>query len=195
METTSNPRALQFLPTMLSEKQSFVAQAGWITFFSMLTAVGAQIQIPHQPVPFTLQTFFVLLGAAFLGSRNGSLSQLLYLGFGLVGLPVFSAAGLGVARLFGPMGGYLLSFPVASLLVGYLVRLRRGYGWTLGAMFLGLVVIFACGATFLNLFYLHNLSHALANGFLIFSFWDVAKLAAAAGIYTEISKRYTKLSS
>ena len=195
METTSNLRALQFLPTLVSEKQSVVAQAGWVTFFSVLTAVGAQIQIPHQPVPFTLQTFFVLLGASFLGSRNGSFSQLLYLGFGLVGLPVFSAAGFGIARLFGPTGGYLLSFPIASLLVGYLVRLRRGYGWTLGAMFLGLVVIFVSGATFLNLFYLHNLSQALANGFLIFSFWDVVKLAAAAAIYNEVSKRYRKLPS
>ena len=195
METTSNSRALVIVPALLGEKRSVIAQIGWITFFSALTAMGAQIQIPHQPVPFTLQTFFVLLGAAFLGSRNGSFSQLLYLGVGLVGLPVFSAAGFGVARLFGPTGGYLLSFPVASLLVGYLVRLRRGYGWTLGAMFLGLVVIFACGATFLNLFYLHNLGQALANGFLIFSFWDVLKLAAAAGIYNEVSKRYTKLPS
>ena len=141
---------------LTGEKSNFLVQTAWIVFFTALTAVGAQVEIPHQPVPYTLQTFFVLLGAAFLGSRNGSLSQLLYLGIGLAGGPVFSGGSFGLARLIGPSGGYLLSFPLASILVGYIVQLRTGYFWTLVGMFLGLVVVFTCGATFLNFFYLHN---------------------------------------
>ena len=87
----------------------------------------------------------------------------------------------------------MLSFPIAALLVGYLVQIRTGYLWTLAGMFLGLVVVFACGATFLNLFYVHNIRESLVNGFFIFSWWDLLKLSAAAAIYNEFAKRYKKL--
>lgn len=193
METTTKPFLFSIGTSLEGAKSSALAQSAWIVFFAALTAAGAQVQIPHQPVPFTLQTFFVLLSAAFLGSRNGSASQLLYLGVGLIGAPIFTAGGFGAARLFGPTGGYLLSFPIAALLIGYLVRQRKGFLWTLIAMFLGLVVVFTLGTSFLNLFYLHDFKQAFVGGFLIFSWWDVLKLFAAAGIYNEFGKRYRKL--
>lgn len=193
METTTKPIPFSIGRSLEGAKSSSLTQSAWIVFFAALTAAGAQVQIPHQPVPFTLQTFFVLLSAAFLGSRNGSASQLLYLGVGLIGAPIFTAGGFGAARLFGPTGGYLLSFPIAALLIGYLVRQRKGFVWTLIAMFLGLVVVFTLGTSFLNLFYLHNFKQAFVGGFLIFSWWDVLKLFAAAGIYNEFGKRYRKL--
>ncbi len=193
METVNKSFQHSIVASLVGMETNIVAQGAWIISFTALTAVGAQVQIPHEPVPYTMQTFFVLLGAAFLGSRNGSLSQLLYLGLGLIGAPVFAGLSFGPARLFGPSGGYLLSFPVASLLIGYLVQRRRGYGWTLLAMFLGLVVVFTSGATYLNFFYLHNFQQAFTSGFLIFSWWDVLKLSAAAAIYNEFAKRYKKL--
>lgn len=193
METTTKPFPFSIGTSLEGTKSSALTQCAWIVFFAALTALGAQVQIPHQPVPFTLQTFFVLLSAAFLGGRNGSASQLLYLGVGLIGVPVFTAGGFGAARLFGPTGGYLLSFPIAALLIGYLVRQRQGFVWTLIAMFLGLVVVFTLGTSFLNLFYLHDFNRAFVGGFLIFSWWDVVKLSAAAAIYNEFSKRYRKL--
>ena len=193
METTEKFfRRAAILP-LTGEKSTVLVQTFWVVVFTALTAIGAQVEIPHQPVPYTLQTFFVLLGAAFLGSRNGSLSQLLYLGIGIAGAPVFSGGSFGFARMIGPSGGYLLSFPIASLLVGYLVQQRRGYVWTFIGMFLGLVVVFACGATFLDLFYLHNFKESMISGFLIFSWWDMLKLSAAAAIYNEFAKRYKKL--
>ena len=193
METTSKPFLLSIGSSFEGAKSSVFAQSAWIVFFAGLTALGAQVQIPHQPVPFTLQTFFVLLSAAFLGSRNGSVSQLLYLGVGLIGAPIFTAGGFGVARLFGPTGGYLMSFPIAALLIGYLVRQREGFIWTLIAMLMGLIVIFTVGTSFLNFFYIHDFRQAFTGGFLIFSWWDVVKLFAAAEIYNEFSKRYQKL--
>jgi biotin transport system substrate-specific component len=193
METTTKPFLFSIGTSLEGAKSSALAQSAWIVFFAALTAAGAQVQIPHQPVPFTLQTFFVLLSAAFLGSRNGSASQLLYLGVGLIGAPIFTAGGFGAARLFGPTGGYLLSFPIAALLIGYLVRQHKGFVWTLIAMLLGLVVVFTLGTSFLNLFYLHDFKQAFVGGFLIFSWWDVLKLFAAAGIYNEFGKRYRKL--
>lgn len=171
---------------------SALAQTGWILLFAALTALGAQIQIPHQPIPFTLQTFFVLLSGAFLGARNGFIAQLFYIGTGAVGLPVFTGASFGLVKLFGLTGGYLISFPIAAALVGYLVTIHKGYVWTIISMFLGLIVVFTFGSLYLNFIAIHNIQQAIISGFLIFSWWDILKLSAAAAIYNEFSKRYRK---
>ena len=57
----------------------------WIVTFAVLTTFAAQVSVPTQPVPFTLQTMLVLLSGAFLGSRNGAYSQLIYLAAGVIG--------------------------------------------------------------------------------------------------------------
>jgi biotin transport system substrate-specific component len=177
----------------ITSTSSILAQAGWISLFAAMTAAGAQVQIPHQPIPFTLQTFFVLLSGAFLGARNGFLAQVVYISVGAIGLPVFSGATFGLAKIFGVTGGYLLSFPIAAALVGYMVRVKKGYFWTLFSMFLALTVVFTLGSLYLNAVAIHDLQQAFASGFLIFSWWDIVKLSAAAAIYSELSKRYHKL--
>ncbi len=185
-------RKLLFMDSTKAQS-SILTQAGWISLFAGLTALGAQVQIPNQPIPFTLQTFFVLLSGAFLGARNGFIAQLVYIAAGAIGLPVFSGASFGLLKLFGLTGGYLMSFPIAAALIGYLISIRKGYIWTLVSMFLGLVVIFTCGSLYLNFVAVNNLQQALTSGFLIFSWWDILKLTAAAAIYNEFSKRFKKL--
>ncbi len=174
-------------------EQSVTSQVMWMALFAAATAIGARVEIPHQPVPYTLQTLFVLLSGAFLGARNGALSQMLYLGIGLLGAPVFSMGGFGVARLLGPTGGYLLAFPAAAAIVGYLIQQRRTLVWSFISMFVGLLVIFACGTIQLNALVFKNWSDAFTAGFLIFSWWDVLKLSAAAMTYHEVAKRWAKL--
>ena len=176
-------------------ESSLFAQAGWIVSFAGLTALGAQIEIPNYPVPFTLQTFFVLLSGAFLGGRNGFYAQAVYLAAGAIGLPVFSSGAFGIAKLFGPTGGYLLSFPLAAFIAGYGVHLRRGFAWTLASLFVSLIVLFTSGFLYLNFIFIHDLKQAFVSGFLIFSWWDVLKLTAAAAIYNQFSKKYKKLPS
>jgi biotin transport system substrate-specific component len=180
-----------------------VARTFWIATFAILTALGAQVEIPHQPVPFTLQTFFVLLAGALLGPRNGFLSMSLYLLLGISGLPVFSGGGFGFARIVGPTGGYLLAFPLAAFVIGWFISLRGrilplipqsvkgvgGYGWTLVSMLAGLLLIFACGTFQLNAVYFNDWASAFQAGFLIFSWWDVLKLVAATAIAQEFLKR------
>ena len=174
-------------------RNSILAQTGWIIAFSGLTALGAQVEIPNHPIPFTLQTFFVLLSGAFLGPRNGFIAQILYLFIGAVGIPVFSGGTFGLARIFGFTGGYLLSFPIAAALTGYLIHVRKGYIWTVFSMSLSLTVIFTFGTLYLHFVSIHNLQQAFASGFLIFSWWDILKLTAAAAIYQEFSKRFKRL--
>ena len=89
----------------------------------MVLCAWIAIPLPWTPVPVTGQTFGVMLVAALLGSRRGAIMLGLYLLEGLAGLPVFQPFGLpGAARLAGPTAGYLLSYPVAAFVIGWLVE-------------------------------------------------------------------------
>ncbi len=171
---------------------STVAQGFWIIGFTILTAAGARIEILHQPVPFTLQTFMVVLAGGFLGMRNGFISQVIYLAMGCAGFPVFAGGHAGLAILLGPTGGYLLAFPLASSIIGWMVHLRKGFWWNFFSCSIGLAAIFTLGAMQLNIVYFHNISDSIKAGFLIFSLWDVLKLFAAASIITVYSRHFVK---
>lgn len=89
--------------------------------FVAVCAMGA-VTLPGMAVPITLQTLGVLLVGAVLGPRRAALALLLYLAVGLAGLPVFAGFKGGLGVLGGASAGYLLSFPAAAALVGWLVR-------------------------------------------------------------------------
>src|SRR5688572_31427558 len=98
-----------------------------VLFVTVLTAAAAQVSVPlpFTPVPLTLQPMVVLLGGAALGPRLGLSSQVLYLLAGIAGLPVFAASATlppGPLRLIGPTGGYLMSYPLAAFLTGWLAQ-------------------------------------------------------------------------
>lgn len=85
-----------------------------------LLAWSAQVSIPIQPVPITLQSFAVITLAALLGWQLGGLATLAYLAMGAAGYGVFSGGRGGLAVFTGPAGGFLVGFVVAALVVGYL---------------------------------------------------------------------------
>ena len=162
-------------------------------FMMVLTAAAAQISVPlpFTPVPFTFQPMVVLLGGVVLGPELGLLSQVLYLAAGLAGLPVFAASPIlpqGPARLLGPTGGYLLSYPLAAWVAGVLASrgLDRRYLTSVAAMAAGLAVVFTCGVLWLALFApgadTRSLGAALSIGFYPFVVADVIKLCLAAAI-------------
>jgi len=171
-----------------------------VLFITALTAAAAQVSIPlpFTPVPLTLQPMIVLLGAAALGSRLGVASQILYLAAGMAGLPVFAASpGLphGIARLLGPTGGFLLSYPLAALATGLLAErgFDRRYVTSVAAMAAGLAIIFAGGVSTLTLQLAPAmgsgaLSAALAAGFYPFVAADLIKLLLAAAILPGVWK-------
>jgi len=162
----------------------------WITAFAILTALAAQVTIPAKPIPFTLQTLLVLLSGALLGSRNGAYSQFLYLFMGIIGLPVFAQipdAPLGFIRIIGPTGGYLLAFPIAAYLVGFLIEKRKNYWSIVASMFIGELVIVLLGVLHLAAFYTQNINEAVKVGAAIFSIWMVVKVFIAASVYMGIS--------
>ena len=84
------------------------------------------IQVGAGLVPITLQTFAVLLAGAVLGAKRGFFAALLYVAAGAAGLPVFAGGAAGLGVLAGPTGGYLIGFPLAAGLCGFLLeRLPR----------------------------------------------------------------------
>ena len=166
-------------------------QLGAVLFVTMLTAVAAQISVPlpFTPVPLTFQPMVVLVGAAVLGSRLGMASQVLYLALGIAGLPLFAASPVlpqGAARLLGPTGGYLMSFPLAAFVAGFLAErgFDRRYPTALLAMLCGLAVVFAGGLLWLMIASRPpvGVSAALAAGFLPFIVPDLLKLLVAAAV-------------
>lgn len=182
-------KQINFITILNAVKES---QLFWIFSFSILTAVAAQITIPVKPVPFTLQTMMVILAGALLGSKNGAYSQIVYLMLGVIGLPVFAQvpdASVGFARLFGPTGGYLLSFPIAAFITGYLIEKNQNYFMVILSMFFGNALILLIGTLYLNFAYLHNLSEAVKTGAVVFTVWSVIKIIASAGIYFTVKRK------
>ena len=164
-------------------------RAGAVIFVTALTAAAAQISVPlpFTAVPFTFQPMVVLLGGLALGSTLGMTSQVLYLFAGIVGLPVFAASATlppGALRLLGPTGGYLMAYPFAALLTGYLSQrgFDRRYATAVAAMVAGLALVYGSGATWLAISTSMEASAAFAAGVAPFIVADVLKLLAAAGI-------------
>ncbi len=158
-----------------------LADAGLVVGASLFVALMAQarIDLPFSPVPITGQTFAVLLVGAALGARRGAAALAVYVLEGAVGLPVFAGGTAGLARLFGPTGGYLIGFVVAAWLVGWLAE--RGFDrrvhTALAAFLAGEAAIFACGLAGLALFV--GVGQVLALGLLPFLPGEAIKLAGA----------------
>jgi biotin transport system substrate-specific component len=148
---------------------------------SLLIAISAQISISVLPVPITGQTFGVLLTGAAFGSRLGTLAVLAYMLEGFAGMPVFAPGGaVGIARLLGPSGGYLLGFLPAAYVVGWLSERGwdRSVTTTVLSMVIGNFVIYIFGLLGLSRFV--PIDNLLAAGLLPFLAGDGVKVALAA---------------
>ena len=159
---------------------------------SILVASGALfvyltslIVVPHDPIPWTGQTFGVLMVGGALGLRRGLLAVALYVLLGYVGLPFFAEGKSGASVILGPSGGYLIGFIVAAAIVGRLAELGwdRRFGGAIGMMLVGSVIIYAIGLPWLAVAKDYTLSATIAAGLTPFILWDAVKLAVAAGIF------------
>ena len=159
---------------------------------SFLLAISSKVQIPLTPVPVTLQTLVLLVMSMFLGWRGAVGATSLYLFQGAIGLPVFAHGG-GFIILFGPTGGYLFGFLIASLVVGYLAE----RGWdksvvlTFTSMTIGTLIIYLFGVIWLS--YLKDLNTALVFGLLPFITPDILKICLGTCLVSagwEISEKF-----
>lgn len=159
---------------------------------SLFLGLLAQISIPlpFTPIPITGQTLGVDLIGAALGTKLGFLTVITYLVEGTTGLPVFAGGGFGLAKIVGPSGGYLVAFPFAAALIGYLVEkygADRKFLPTLLAMLAGDLVTFTLGATWLGVWLsmagkFPGVMGVLVMGVIPFLPGSLIKASIAAGI-------------
>ncbi len=93
--------------------------------FGALTAIFSQIIIPVGAVPVSLATLSVMLSTAFLGKKWGTLSQIIYVLVGMIGLPVFHGMQGGIGVLTGPTGGFLVGYPLFAWIMGWMIERNR----------------------------------------------------------------------
>jgi biotin transport system substrate-specific component len=150
---------------------------------ALVVAASAQasVPVPLSPVPMTLQPLAVLAVGGLLGAGLGSTALLLYLGLGLLGLPVFFAGGAGIGHVLGPTGGYLLAFPAAAAIAGRFAGTTPRLGPVLLGCALAMMVIHAGGAAQLAILG-GNPGFALRAGFVPFLTGDLLKVGIAAAV-------------
>lgn len=159
-------------------------------FVALTTVLGyLVIPLPFSPVPITGQTFAVMLAGSLLGWRAGLVSMGLFVFLGLVGIPVFAGGAAGPGILLGPRGGYILSFPLAALMIGLLVQYSRRQGW--GTFFVahlagGIILVYSLGVTQLALVTGMTWKAAAIAGAIPFILGDVLKAAVAAEVARRI---------
>lgn len=180
-----------------------------IGLFAALIAVCAQIQIPAA-VPFTLQTFAIFLAVGLLGGKRGTVSVVIYILLGMVGLPVFAGFKGGIAALLGTTGGYIIGFIFSALLMWALEKpVSSLFGKETGAdskknifrkmagpaisMILGLMVCYIFGTAWFVIVYTNTkepIGILTALGWCVFPFIipDLIKIALALVLTLRLRK-------
>jgi len=167
-----------------------------VTVFVISTSLGAfvRIPLPFTPVPLTLQTFFVLLSGAFLGSGLGFLAQFSYLLIGIAGVPIFSGTGSGLLYLCGPTAGYIVGFALASLFIGrFISYAKNNFLLIFGLLMLGDLILLSCGTIWLRFLLGYKFSTAFLLGFLPFLPGDIIKVSAAGVLYLRLKPRLEQI--
>ncbi len=186
------PRAARLLNTT-----DLALVAAFAALIAALAFIGA-IPVGGAGVPITLQTLGVALAGAILGPLRGSLAVLLYLAMGAIGLPVFAEHSAGLGAFTGVSAGYLLAFPLAAALIGYLVKYvlrdrRTSAFWVFLAIAAGSVlVVHPLGIAWMT--FHQNVTWAVAATWDL-PFWlgDLVKTAIAAIIAAEVHRAFPAL--
>lgn len=153
--------------------------------FAAIIGVLAQVTVPLPLVPITGQTLAIGLAATILGSRYGTLSIIIYLALGAIGIPVFAQMSAGIGIILGPTGGYLIGFIPTAFIIGYyLEKTSFSMLQAMIANVIGMFVALIFGTVWLKIVADLTWTAAFAGGFLPFIIGGFLKayLAAWTGI-------------
>lgn len=165
----------------------------YAALFAVLIAICSWISIPAA-VPFTLQTMGVFLAISVLGGRRGTLSVLVYVLLGAVGLPVFHGFTGGVGILFGNTGGYIIGFLLLALAMwGIEHAFGNGKLTRLISMLIGLAICYTFGTIWFLILYTREtgpVSLVVVLGWCVIPFIipDLIKIAIVYLISPRIKK-------
>ena len=156
-------------------------------FLAAMLVICSWISLPVGDIAFTLQTFGVFLALGLLGGKWGSVSILIYLMLGAVGLPVFSGFRGGIGMLAGVTGGYLWGFLVSGLLYWVLEKFGR-----LPAMIVGMLGCYAAGSLWFCFYTGGGLGFVLMRCVIPFLIPDGIKIALALTLSRRLAKYLRK---
>lgn len=169
-----------------------------MALFAALTCVLAPLSIPIGPVPISLTNLVIYFSLYVLGWQRATITYLVYLLLGLVGLPVFSGFEGGVGKLAGHTGGYLIGFIFMAVISGLFVKMKEDeviLNRVLGiaGMILGTLVAYAFGTAWFCYSTGTGLSAALALCVIPFIPGDLVKIIVAAVVAPTVAKQIRKL--
>ncbi|MEH6942913.1 biotin transporter BioY [Bacillus sp. JJ722] len=180
-------------------KRTSTVSLAAVALFAALTAIGAFIKIPLPYVPFTLQILFVFLSGCLLGSKRGLQSQLVYVGIGLAGLPVFTQ-GAGIGYVLQPTFGYLIGFILAAYVVGWIIERipNPQIKHFIIANIVGVIVVYLFGVPYIYLAFNtwmdipHGWPYVLMIGFVNSIAGDLIIAAVAGILVARLYKAFNK---
>jgi biotin transport system substrate-specific component len=182
-------------------RSTALTHAGFIVGGTLFIAALAQIAIPvpGSPVPVTGQTLAVYLIGTTYGARLGFATFATYLFAGIAGAPVFApAATVGIARLTGATGGYLIGMLVAAFVLGALAdrKADQKFKTSFPALILGSAIVFTFGLVWLHTSLNLTWAQTISAGLTPFIFGEVIKIAITATslplIWRKISKKLAR---
>ena len=182
-------------------RSTVLTHTGFIVAGTVFIAALAQIAIPvpGSPVPVTGQTLAVYLIGTTYGARLGFATFVTYLLAGIAGAPVFApAATVGLARLTGATGGYLIGMLIAAFVLGALAdrKADQKFKTSFPALILGSVIVFTFGLTWLHTSLDLTWAQTISAGLTPFIFGEVIKIAITATslplIWRKIHKKLTR---
>ena len=165
----------------------------YIAVFAVIMAICSWISIPAA-VPFTLQTFGVFIAVGVLGGKRGSLSILVFILLGAIGIPVFANFSGGIGVLAGPTGGYIIGFLFSALLMWAMEKLPgKKSVMQIVSMIAGLIVCYAFGTVWFVIVYGRmngpiGFTAALASCVVPFIIPDIIKIALAYVLSRKLRK-------
>lgn len=167
----------------ISKKQnasnSNVVLLAKIGIMAAVICVLGPLSVPIGPIPVSLTPFAVFLTAYLLGKKDGTIAYFIYMLIGLVGVPVFSGFTGGPQKLFGPTGGYLLSFTIMAFITGFFIeKFQKPVIHFLGCL-LALAISYTIGTLWLAVQAHMSIGAAVAAAVLPFIGFDIIKIIAA----------------
>lgn len=165
-----------------------------IALMAAVTCVVGPLTIPIGPVPVSLVPLVIFLSVYILGTKKGTLSLLIYLLIGAVGVPVFSGFTGGIGKLAGPTGGYIIGYILMALIAGWFIhRFYDTVALQFLGMILGLAVLYAFGTAWLAYSAEMTFAAALAIGVLPFIIFDLIKIVIAIFLGRTVRKRLSRI--
>ncbi|MCR5207466.1 MAG: biotin transporter BioY [Eubacterium sp.] len=160
-----------------------------------IIAVCSFITIPVGAVPVTLQTFAVCLVSGILGLKRGTLSVLIYILIGALGVPVFSGFKGGIGVLLGATGGYIIGFVFTAMITGFVSDRTKKLPALMLSMALGAAICYAFGTAWFILVYTKEqmpLGKTLALCVTPFLIPDAVKITVASLLTFRLRDRLLK---